>query len=118
LHPGDAGTDTGGSRAWGQAEYVVRPDSDGGAQVVLTTRALLVGPLAKFSRGTVVNDIVYRVPDSFVKNLQARMAGLTDSGAVAPLNAGRLFRQVIKSGIQGIFTALLARPGKNVLNAV
>jgi aerobic carbon-monoxide dehydrogenase small subunit len=104
-----AGTDAGGSRARGQAEYIVQPGSDGGTQVVLTTRALLVGPLAQFSRGTVVNDIVARVTDSFVKNLQTRMAGLSDSGAVAPLNASQLFRQVIKSRIQGIFGRLLTR---------
>jgi aerobic carbon-monoxide dehydrogenase small subunit len=108
-----AGTDAGGSRARGQAEYIVQPDSDGGAQVVLTTRALLVGPLAQFSRGTVVNDIVARVTDSFVKNLRARMAGLSDSGAVAPLKASQLFRQVIKSRIQGIFTALFAHVRQN-----
>jgi aerobic carbon-monoxide dehydrogenase small subunit len=104
-----AGTDAGGSRARGQAEYIVQPHNDGGAQVVLTTRALLIGPLAQFSRATVVNDIAARITESFVKNLQARMAGLGDSEALAPLNAGQLFRGVIKSRIQGVFTALLAR---------
>jgi carbon-monoxide dehydrogenase small subunit len=106
-----AGRHAGGSRAKGEAEYIVESVGDSGTQVVLTTRALLVGPLAQFSRGTIVNDIVVRVTDNFAKNLRARMGGLgesSDQRSAAPLNAGQLFGQLITARIKAIFARLSA----------
>ena len=50
-----AGNDqSGGSRAAGEVEYALEPAVGGGTRVVLTIRALLVGPLAQFGRSGIV----------------------------------------------------------------
>ena len=105
-----AGRHAGGSRARGEAEYTVEPASEGGAKVLLTTRALLVGPLAQFSRGTIVNDIVARLTDSFAKSLQAKINRVSmpgDHPSAAPLNAGWLFGQVVTARIKALLGRLL-----------
>lgn len=107
-----AGNDqTGGSRAAGEAEYTVEPGENGGTRVVLTIRALLVGPLAQFSRGAIVEDLVARITEMFARRLEAGLSGAFPSVATqAPLKAGSLLQEVLIARLKHMVTRLFGRP--------
>ena len=109
-----AGNDpSGGSRAAGEAEYVLEPTASGGTRVMLTIRALLVGPLAQFGRSGIVEDLVARITEAFAHNLEARLTGAVsvDGQSVqAPLKVGTLFRQVIWARLKAMFATIFVGP--------
>ena len=106
-----AGNDQfGGSRAAGEAEYVLEATETGGTRVVLTIRALLLGPLAQFNRGAIVEDLVARITDLFARNLEARLAGSDLPQAQAALQGGSLLRQVILGRLKAVIARLFGRP--------
>ena len=94
-----------GSRAAGEVEYVLEPAAGGGTKVLLTIRALLVGPLAQFGRSGIVNDLVARITDVFARNLEARLTGTSanDATGQAPLAVGGLLWQVIMQRVNALF---------------
>jgi carbon-monoxide dehydrogenase small subunit len=103
-----AGMDqAGGSHATGELEYGVEPDGAGGTRVTMTVRALLSGPLAQFSRGGIVEDLVARMTQEFARNLEATLAGAAAPASEAPLQAGALLRTVlfgrIKAALRRLF---------------
>lgn len=105
-----AGRDqSGGSRAAGEAEYVLEGLPDGGTRVALSIRALLVGPLAQFGRGAIVEDLIARLTETFARNLEARLTGAMaeDSSTNAPLQMGSLVRQVVWARIKYLIAAIL-----------
>jgi carbon-monoxide dehydrogenase small subunit len=77
----------------------------------------LTGPLAQFSRSSIVRDIAKRMTDAFAENLRARLsqpafANLAQASAPAPaaeLNAGSLIFSVILEKIKALFTAPFGR---------
>jgi aerobic carbon-monoxide dehydrogenase small subunit len=95
----------GGSRAAGEVEYGLVPAADGGTQVTLTIKALLIGPLAQFGRSGIVEDLVARITDTFARNLEARLsgAGVDETQTQAPLAAGSLLWQVIVARVKALF---------------
>jgi len=104
-----AGRDqSGGSRAAGEVEYILDGTPDGGTRVNLSIRALLVGPLAQFGRGAIVEDLVARLTETFARNLEARLTGTAtgDSSAEAPLQMGSLVGQVIWARLKYVVAAL------------
>jgi carbon-monoxide dehydrogenase small subunit len=103
----------GGSRAAGEVEYALEPSATGGTRVMLTIRALLVGPLAQFSRSGIVQDLVARITLIFSGNVEARLSGAApagDQGAQAPLAAGALLRQVISTRAKALLAKFFASP--------
>jgi aerobic carbon-monoxide dehydrogenase small subunit len=96
---------TGGSRAAGEVEYALEPATDGGTQVALTIKALLIGPLAQFGRSGIVDDLVARITQAFARNLEARLSGKCVDGTQtqAPLAAGSLLWQVIVARAKALF---------------
>ncbi|HET9714907.1 MAG TPA: 2Fe-2S iron-sulfur cluster-binding protein [Pseudolabrys sp.] len=101
----------GASRAAGEAEYVLEESPDGGTLIVLSIRALLVGPLAQFGRGAIVEDLVARITQTFAHNIETSLAGaVTDhSPTVAPLRIGSLVRQIIWGRLSGALARFLGR---------
>ncbi len=81
---------------------------DGGTRVNLSIRALLVGPLAQFGRGAIVEDLVARLTETFARNLEARLTGTAtgDLSAEAPLQMGSLVGQVIWARLKYVVAAL------------
>jgi carbon-monoxide dehydrogenase small subunit len=107
-----AGRDrSGGSRAAAEAEYTVEGAMDGGTRVTLIIRALLVGPLAQFSRAAIVEDLVARLTETFARNLEARLIGnvAADCSAQRPFEAGSLVRRVIWARLKAIAGGLFGR---------
>ena len=108
-----AGRDrSGGSRAAGEAEYSVEAAEGGGTRVALTIRALLVGPLAQFSRGAIVEDLVARITEAFARNLEARLVGnvaADDLSTQRPFEAGSLVRHVIWARLKAMAGGLFGR---------
>jgi aerobic carbon-monoxide dehydrogenase small subunit len=107
-----AGQDqSGGSRAAGEAEYTLTDSSDGGTLVSLSIRALLVGPLAQFGRGGIVEDLVARITNTFARNLEARLAGTAplDSSAQFPLQIGSLISDFIWARLKSAITRIFGR---------
>jgi aerobic carbon-monoxide dehydrogenase small subunit len=105
-----AGRDqSGGSRAAGEVEYNLESSPDGGTRVVLSIRALLVGPLAQFGRGAIVEDLVARLTQTFARNLEARLTGAItdDSSTNAPLQMGSLVRHVVWARIKYVIASIL-----------
>jgi carbon-monoxide dehydrogenase small subunit len=107
-----AGKDqSGGSRAAGEVEYILEPGENGGTQVTLAIRALLVGPLAQFGRSGIVEDLVARITEVFARNLEARLSGAVsadDQSAQTSLEAGALFRQIMWAHLKTMFGKLFA----------
>src|SRR5204863_5435810 len=58
----------------GEIRYVLREDKGGAAtQVDIEVGFTLTGPLAQFSRSSIVNDVARRMTEAFAKNLQSRL---------------------------------------------
>jgi carbon-monoxide dehydrogenase small subunit len=99
----------GGSRAAGEVEYALEPGETGGTRVVLTIRALLVGPLAQFGRSGIVEELAARITSTFAGNVEARLSGAApaaDQSVRAPLEAGALFRHMILTRLKVLFAKL------------
>ncbi len=100
------------SRASAEIEYRLSAEQGAAAtRVDITLRALLLGPLAQFGRSAIVGDLVARVSDMFVRNLERRMAGSSDAmdETTAPIPAGSLLRAVIVARVKKAFARLLGR---------
>jgi aerobic carbon-monoxide dehydrogenase small subunit len=104
----------GGSRARGEVEYVVESLEDGGARVVLTIRALLLGPLAQFGRATILGDVVDQLARRFAHNLEARLADVSaadDRSSGAPLRSGSLLVGIAMARLKRMLDRIFG-PGK------
>jgi carbon-monoxide dehydrogenase small subunit len=100
------------SRASAEIEYVLTAEQGGAAtRVDVAVRALLLGPLAQFGRGAIINDVAARLTDMFAHNLEQRLAGVAGEkdGAMAPIAAGSLIGAVIAARMKNAFTRWLAR---------
>ena len=91
--------------------------SDPATRVNIEVDFTLTGPLAQFSRSSIVRDIAKRMTETFAHNLQARLnqsaSGLGEGHAVdAPttkLDAGSLIFSVLWDRIKNFCRALLGR---------
>ena len=124
----DASTHTGTIRGYasdtrsssttrGEIRYVLFDDKDGAStRVEVEVGFTLTGPLAQFSRSSLVQDIAKRMTAAFAQNLQSRLnqgedgAGADQAGApAAELNAGSLFFSVLWDRVKGFFGAMFKR---------
>src|SRR5712671_4008041 len=88
-----AGNDRGsGSRTKGEIAYRLTPENEGDqTRVSLTVEYNLQGPLAQFSRSSLVQELGRRLVGEFAGNLNARLGGAsTTERGNAPLSVGRL----------------------------
>ena len=85
------------SRVKGAIRYAATPLDDGArTRVSIVLEYNLQGPLAQFSRSSLVKDFVARLADEFSRNLEARLSGRAPTaGAHERLHAGSLFWSVL-----------------------
>jgi carbon-monoxide dehydrogenase small subunit len=99
------------SLATGRIEYqLAEADVGDGTRIAVSIAYSLAGPLAQFSRGAIVRDLVSRLASAFAQNLEARLSG-RDTGTAQPaaLDAGSLVFSVIWGRIKALFGKLLGR---------
>jgi carbon-monoxide dehydrogenase small subunit len=98
------------SLASGRVEYQLTEVDDGAAtQMAVSIAYSLAGPLAQFSRGAIVRDLVSRLACAFAQNLEARLSGRESDTAPAALDAGSLVFSVIWGRITALFGKLFGR---------
>ena len=103
----------------GEIVYVLVEEQGGAAtRVDVEVGFALTGPLAQFSRSSIVTDIARRMTDAFAQNLRARLShDRSDSSDSPPpaqvteLNAGALVFSVFRDRIVGLFKRLFGRGG-------
>lgn len=101
----------------GEIRYRLHEEKNGAAtRVDIEIGFTLTGPLAQFSRSTLLRDIARRMTESFAKTLQARLGGketASPSGKTAQpaaeLNAGSLVLPVLWERIKAFFRSLFRR---------
>jgi aerobic carbon-monoxide dehydrogenase small subunit len=96
----------------GEIRYVLHEERDGAAtRVEVDVGFTLTGPLAQFSRASIIHDIARRMTGAFAQNLHARLSKGSDAvGApVAELDAGGLFLSALVHRIKRFFRGLLGR---------
>ena len=97
----------------GEIRYVLREDKGGAAtRVDIEVGFTLTGPLAQFSRSSIVQDIAKRMTGSFAQNLQARLdQGDSGVSTAAPSGRFRTRRRLAHLlGSLGPHQGLLPRP--------
>jgi carbon-monoxide dehydrogenase small subunit len=102
----------------GEIRYALLEEKDGAAtRVEVDVGFTLTGPLAQFSRSSIVQDIAKRMTAAFAQNLEARL-NQTSAGPkavrarpapVAELNAGSLVVSVLWNRIKAFLRSLLRR---------
>jgi len=102
----------------GEIRYVLVEDKGGTAtRVDVEVGFTLTGPLAQFSRSSLVQDIAKRMTGAFARNLQARLnqgdngasAGHAAAAPAAELDAGSLIFSALWDRIKTFFRTLLKR---------
>jgi carbon-monoxide dehydrogenase small subunit len=99
------------SRVSAEIEYACTAEQAGAAtRVDIAVRALLLGPLAQFGRGAIVNDVAARLAGMFAHNVEQHLAGLAGAkdAAAAPIAAGSLIGAVIGARTKSAFTRWVA----------
>lgn len=93
----------------GEIRYQLHEVESGTAtRVDVEIRFTLTGPLAQFSRSSLVRDIARRMTEAFSRNLQARLGG-NGGAAVTPsseLNAGSLFASALWQRVKAFLRRL------------
>ena len=102
----------------GEIRYVLREDKGGAAtQVDIEVGFTLTGPLAQFSRSSIVNDVAKRMTGSFARNLQSRLdpggseanAARADQAPISEFDAGSLVFAALWDRIKAFCRKLLGR---------
>jgi carbon-monoxide dehydrogenase small subunit len=91
------------SRARGDISYALKDDGPGKTRILVSIDYSLQGPLAQFSRGGLVKELVARMVADFAANLDRRLAGGPAQAAAAQMDAGNVFWKWIWSRIKTLF---------------
>jgi len=91
------------SRAKGRIEYRLSEDGHDATRVDVVIAYALAGPLAQFSRSSLVRDFVGRLAGAFAQNLEARLADPAAATAPAKLNALALLWSVLWTRLRALF---------------
>jgi carbon-monoxide dehydrogenase small subunit len=103
------------STARGEIRYELHEDRNAAAtRIEIEMGFALTGPLAQFSRSSLIHDIARRMTESFAANLRARLGGATDASAVtdrgsSEINAVSLMSGVIWGRIKAALRKLVRR---------
>ena len=95
----------------GEVSYVlIEAEGAEATRVEVDVSYTLTGPLAQFSRSSIVEDIAKRMTTAFAQNLEARLSR-SGSGQIlaAELDAGSLFFSVALTRIRSFLRALMRR---------
>jgi carbon-monoxide dehydrogenase small subunit len=97
------------SRAAGEIEYnLIAIENQTATRVDLEIRALIAGPLAQFGRSGIVNDLTKRIVDAFAKNLEAKLNGHGEQGALqTSFQAGSLLKDVMVARLKSLLEPVL-----------
>ena len=95
-----AGRD-GASRARGRIRYNLDEDGAAATRLNFDIAYSLTGPLAQFSRGDLVRDLVGQIARTFAQNIEARLHDPAAVAKPADLNAGSLMWRVVWRRIAG-----------------
>jgi aerobic-type carbon monoxide dehydrogenase small subunit (CoxS/CutS family)/carbon monoxide dehydrogenase subunit G len=90
----------GGSRAEGEIAWSVVSADGGNSEILVRLLWRLTGPLAQFSRGALVRDLVRRLAQDFAHNLDATVAGQPQQPA-RPIGVFTLLWRWLKSLLGG-----------------
>lgn len=91
------------SRAKGRIEYRLAEDGPEATRVDVVIAYALAGPLAQFSRSSLVRDFVGRLAGAFAQNLETRLADPAAAAPPARLNALALLWSVLWARLRGLF---------------
>jgi len=98
------------SMASGRVEYALEEAESGDAtRIEVAIAYSLAGPLAQFSRGALVRDLVGRLASAFAHNLEARLSGREIDERNQALDAGSLVFSVVRERIRALFSRLFGR---------
>ncbi len=102
------------SRAKGRVAYRLQATDGGSAtRIEVTIAYALAGPLAQFSRGALVRDLVARIAGAFAQTLEARLSGREEEAAAPTrLDAGALVFAMLWDNISRAFARLFGRRGR------
>jgi carbon-monoxide dehydrogenase small subunit len=94
----------------GRIAYRLSPaDDPQSTRVDVTVGYALTGAFAQFSRAGLTQDIANRMTQTFVQNLEARLAGRETAPQAAELNAGALFFSALGGRVKAWFRRLFGR---------
>jgi carbon-monoxide dehydrogenase small subunit len=94
----------------GRIAYRLSPaDDPQSTRVDVTVGYALTGAFAQFSRAGLIQDIANRMTQTFVQNLEARLAGRETAPQAAELNAGALFFSALGGRVKAWFRRLFGR---------
>ena len=111
---GKGGDRKSGSSASGEVAYRLRQEADPKGEEVTRVEVelsySLTGPLAQFSRSSLVRDLVSRLGESFAQNLDARLSA-PEGAETAParLGAASLIWGIAVDRVRAAVTKLLGR---------
>ncbi|WP_238121881.1 MULTISPECIES: xanthine dehydrogenase family Fe-S subunit [unclassified Xanthobacter] len=96
-----AGRDSGsGSQVKGEIAFALAPEGEGSALDV-TLRYRIAGPLAQFSRGALVQNLVGHLAGVFAGNLSAQLSGAPMAEAPASLSVWQMLKAMLKGWFAG-----------------
>lgn len=90
-----------GSRVNGEIAFVLREKGPASSVVDVTLRYRVAGPLAQFSRGALVQNLVGHLAGVFSDNLAARLAGAPATGRPKALSAFGMLMAALRSWLRG-----------------
>jgi carbon monoxide dehydrogenase subunit G len=101
------------SRATGAMTYrLTDGNSPGSTRADVVSDINLAGPLAQFSKGTVMQEVANRITAEFVSNFEQALSappgepqasGAHSAGPSQPLDAGNLLRSIIRERFRALF---------------
>lgn len=99
------------SQTAGEVEYRLTQDDGGTAtRIDIDVKAILSGPLARFGRSGIVDDLASRVIDAFATNLEHMLAGSNDrQPAQAALSATALLWSVVRARLTAVMRRITRR---------
>ena len=90
----------GASGARGRKTYRLHEDGPDATRIDFDITYSLTGPLAQFSRGDLVRDLVRQVARTFAANIEAHIRGGTAAAKPSELKAGSLLWTVLRARIR------------------
>jgi carbon-monoxide dehydrogenase small subunit len=92
----------GGSRARGRIAYRLVEEGAEATRVDVAIAYALAGPLAQFSRGDLVRDVVRQIARAFAANVEAAVSGRTPAAAATEIRAGVVLWRVLWARLRAL----------------
>ena len=92
----------GASRARGRIHYSLAEEGPEASRIDFVVAYALTGPLAQFSRGGLVKDLVAEIARTFARNIEARLQNPEAAMQPAELSAGKTLLRVLWSRLKAL----------------